>query len=136
MQARQRQAGLAGAQQVGKQVVITEPAPVFVQRYQEHLVGLQVTEDLGAVMAFTQGVAEFCAKALLAGGVVEKALHFGRQYLDDFFEQVIANQPFAAMQRLRQGAVGARLVGGQQPEAQTGDPAIAALDQVVQRLPA
>ncbi|MNJ63144.1 hypothetical protein D3C77_590220 [compost metagenome] len=70
VQARQRQAGLAGAQQVGEQVMITEPAPVLVQRHQEHLVCLQVSKDLGTVMAFAQGVTELGAKALLAGGVV------------------------------------------------------------------
>jgi hypothetical protein len=43
--ARQRLAGLPAAQQVGEQVVIAEPAPMLVERHQEHLMGLQVAQD-------------------------------------------------------------------------------------------
>jgi hypothetical protein len=38
---------------------------LLVQRHQEHLMGLQVTQDFGAVMGFTHGVAQLAAKALL-----------------------------------------------------------------------
>ncbi|MNJ15506.1 hypothetical protein D3C77_97540 [compost metagenome] len=109
---------------------------MLVQRHQEHLVRLQVTNDLGAVMAFAQGITQLAAEALLAGGVVQKALDFGWQDVDHLFEQVVANQSFTAMQCLGQCAVGPRFAGRQLPEAQAGHPAIAALDQVVQRLAA
>ncbi|MNE16452.1 hypothetical protein D3C80_1093960 [compost metagenome] len=136
VQARQRQAGLAAAQQVGKQMVIAVPAPMFVQRHQEYLMRLQVRDDLGAVVALTQGIAQLAAEALLARGIVEEALNFGRQNIDHFFEQVIADQALAAMQGLGQRTVGARLAGRQLPETQPGNPAVTALDQIIQGLAA
>ena len=63
-------------------------------------------------------------------------MYLRRQAVDDFFEQVIANQPFATVQALRQGALTAGFGGRQQPEAQAGDPALATTDQVFQRLTA
>ncbi|MNH06873.1 hypothetical protein D3C79_662520 [compost metagenome] len=134
VQLRRRFRRLTAAQQVGEQVVIAEPAAVLVQRYQEYLVRLQVTEDGGAVMAVAQGVAQGRAETLLTGGVVKKGLHIGGQDLDDLFQQVVADQALAAMQRLGQGMLVARLAGGQLPEAQPRHPAVAALDQVVQGL--
>ncbi|MNO80131.1 hypothetical protein D3C76_713240 [compost metagenome] len=46
-----------GAQQIGKQMVVTIPVAVLVQRHQEHLVGGQEAEDRGAVMGVAHGVA-------------------------------------------------------------------------------
>ncbi len=120
------------AQQVREQMVIAVPVTVLVQRHQKHLMGEEKAQDLGAVMGFADGVAELAAKAFLRSGFVEKRLHFGRQAIDDFFEQIIAYQPFAAVQCLRQRGIVARLGHRQQPEAQTGDPAFAALDQAFQ----
>lgn len=109
---------------------------MLVQWHQEHLVGKQEAQDLPAVMGVANGVAQFAAKAFLGCRVVEERLDLGRQAIDDFFEQIIADQPFPAVQRLRQRAIGACLRGGQQPEAQPRDPAFAALDQVFQCLTA
>ena len=106
-------AGTPRAQQVRKKMVITVPMPLLVKRHQEYLVRLQVTQDFGTVVGFTHRIAEFAAKSVLRGGVVQKRLHFGRQAVDDLFQQVIADQPFAAVQALRQGAVAAGLGGGQ-----------------------
>ena len=60
----------------------------------------QKTQDFGAVMGFANGVAQLAAKTLLRGGVIQKRLHLGGQAIDDFFEQVITNQPFPAVQGL------------------------------------
>ncbi|MNH43925.1 hypothetical protein D3C79_1059480 [compost metagenome] len=68
-------------------------------------------------MGVANGIAQFAAKTLLGRRVVEERLDLGGQAIDDLFEQVIADQPFPAVQRLRQRAVGTRLRGGQQPEA-------------------
>ena len=46
VQRHQRLARLTATQQIGEQMVIAEPAPVLVERHQEHLVGLQVAQDL------------------------------------------------------------------------------------------
>ncbi|MNX83745.1 hypothetical protein D3C86_1155200 [compost metagenome] len=107
----------ARAQQIGKQVMVTIPVAVLVQRHQEHLVGEQEAQDFAAVMGVANGIAQFAAKTLLGRRVVEERLDLGGQAIDDLFEQVIADQPFPAVQRLRQRAIGARLRGGQQPEA-------------------
>jgi len=125
-------AGAPCAQQIRKKMVITVPMPLVVQWHQKHLVRLQVTQDFGTVVGFTHRVAEFAAKSILRGGVVQKRLHVGRQAVDDFFQQVIADEPFAAVQALRQGAVATGFRGGQQPETQAGDPAFAAADQVIE----
>ena len=113
-------------------MVITVPMALLVQRHQEYLVGLQVAQDFAAVVGFAHGVAQFAAKALLGRGVVEKRLDFGWQAVDDFFEQVIADQPFPAVQALGQGAFAAGFGGRQQPETQAGHPAFTASDQVIQ----
>ncbi|MNP73816.1 hypothetical protein D3C76_1705910 [compost metagenome] len=63
---------------------------------------LQVTKDGRAVVALTQGIAQRRAEALLARSVEQKRLHVLRQDFDDFFQQIIANQPFPAMQSLGQ----------------------------------
>jgi hypothetical protein len=128
--------GRPGAQQVGKQVVITIPVTVFVQRYQEYLMREQKTQDLGTVMRLANGVAQFAAKTLLRRCVIQKCLHLGGQAIDDFFEQVIANQPFPTVQGLGQRAFGAGFGSRQQPETQASDPALAALDQALQRFAA
>lgn len=135
VQSRLGATGLPAAQQVGKQMVIAEPQPMLIQRHQEHLVGLQVAQDLGTVVPLAQGIAQFGAETLLAGGVVEKRLHRRRQDLDHLFEQIIANQSLAAMQCLGQGVVIAGFAGRQLPEAQPSHPAVAALDQVVRAWP-
>ncbi len=134
MQARQRQAGRPATQQVGKQVVVTEPTTALVQRHQKHLMRLQKTQNVGAVMALAQGIAEFTAEPLLTGRIVEERLDLTGQAVDHLFKQVITNQPLPAMQGLGQGVVGTGFAGCQQPESQAGDPAVAALDQVVQGL--
>ncbi|MNK92023.1 hypothetical protein D3C87_1121410 [compost metagenome] len=120
------------AQQIGKQMVVTIPMAMFVQRHQEHLVGEQEAQYFAAVMGVANGVAQFAAKAFLGRRVIEERLDLGGQAIDDLFEQVIADQPFPAVQGLRQRAVGTRLRGGQQPETQPRDPTFAALDQVFQ----
>ncbi|MNL20043.1 hypothetical protein D3C87_1412740 [compost metagenome] len=87
-------------------------------------------------MGVANGVAQLTAETFLRGGVVEKSLDLGRQAIDDFLKQIIANQPFPTVQRLGQCAVCAGLGRGQQPEPQAGDPAFAALDEVFHRLAA
>ncbi|MNN94703.1 hypothetical protein D3C81_2133760 [compost metagenome] len=52
-------------------------------------------------MGFANGVAQLAAKAFLGGGVVQKGLHLGRQAVDDLFQQIVADQPFPPVQRLR-----------------------------------
>ncbi|MNE21231.1 hypothetical protein D3C80_1143820 [compost metagenome] len=104
-------------QQIGKQMMITIPMTMLVQRHQEHLVGKQEAQDLPAVMGVANGIAQFAAETLLGRRVIEERLDLGGQAIDDFFEQIIADQPFPAMQRLRQRAIGARLRSRQQPEA-------------------
>lgn len=128
---RLRIGSLAGAQQIGKQVVITKPAALLVQRYQKHLMRLQITEHLDTVMAVARGVAQLGAKTLQARGVIEKCLNIGRQAVDHFLKQVFANQHFTAAQRLRQGTFIAGFSGRQQPEAQPGHPAFAAQNQAL-----
>ncbi|MNN18460.1 hypothetical protein D3C81_1316680 [compost metagenome] len=103
IQTRQRFAGLAATQQVGEQVMVTKPVAVFVQGHQKHLMSLQKAQDVGAVLAVTQGIAERRAEALLARRVEEKSLYVRRQDFDDFFQQVVAYQPFAAVQGVGQG---------------------------------
>ena len=126
--------GRATAQQVGKQMVVAEPVPLLVERHQEHLVGQQVTQDLGTVVGFAHRVAQFAAKALLGRGVVEKGLDLGGQAIDDFFEQVVADQAFTAVQGRWQCRAIASFRGREQPEAQPRHPTFATLDQAFQRL--
>ena len=57
VQTRLRFIGLAAAQQVGEQVMVSIPVAMLVQRHQKHLVRLQVTKDGRAVVALTQGIA-------------------------------------------------------------------------------
>ena len=61
----------------------------------------QKPQDFGAVVGFTHRVAQFAAKAFLRRGVVEKCLDLGGQAIDDFLQQIVANQPLPAVQRLR-----------------------------------
>ncbi|MNF68814.1 hypothetical protein D3C84_506800 [compost metagenome] len=128
--------GRPTAQQVGKQVVIAIPVAMFVQWHQKHLMGQQKAQDLGTVMGLAHRVTQLAAKAFLRSRVVEKRLHFGRQAIDDFFEQVVTNQALATVQRLRQRTAAPRFGGRQQPESQPRDPAFAARNQALQRFAA
>src|SRR5690606_10395256 len=66
------------------------------------------------------------AEAVEAGGLVEESLVALGLALDHFLQQVVVNQPVRGNRaRLRAG----RLLAGQQPQAQAGDPALAALQQ-------
>ncbi|CRQ88701.1 hypothetical protein PAERUG_E16_London_17_VIM_2_04_14_03229 [Pseudomonas aeruginosa] len=119
-------------QQVGEQVVVAEPLAVFVQRHEEDLVLLQVVEDRRAVAGLAHGIAELGAEALEARGLGEERLDLGRLPLDHLLQQVVADQFVGAVYP------GADLLlwiaARQQPEAQPGDPAFAALEQRVQRV--
>ena len=121
-------AGRIGTQQIGEQVVVTEPVALLVQRHQKHLMRLQVLEHGGTVMAIAHRIAQFGTEAIEAGGVIEKGLQLGRLALDHLFQQVIADHALGAVQTTL--AFG----GGEQPQAQASGPALAALQQVVQRL--
>ncbi len=91
---------------------------------------LQIIENLPAVMGLTDRIAQFAAKPLLRRGVVEKGLDVRRQAIEHLFQQIVADQSLPAMQDLGQGLViGLRR---QQPQAQPGNPAFAALDQGLQ----
>ena len=109
---------------------------MLVQRHQEHLMRLQEAQDRGTVVAAPQRIAKRGAETLLAGGFVQEGLHVHGQHVDDFFEQVVADQALAAMQRLGQGLLVSAVAGRQLPEAQPGHPAVAALNKVVQGLTA
>ena len=125
-------AGASSTQQIGKQMVITVPVPLLVQRYKEHLMGQQVAQDFGAVVGFAHAIAQFTAKALQGRGIEQKGLYFYRQAVDDLLEQVITDEPFTAVQALRQSLFIARFGSGQQPEAQARHPAFATTNQVIQ----
>ncbi|MNO70293.1 hypothetical protein D3C76_611710 [compost metagenome] len=115
-------------------MVIAEPLALFVQRHEEHLVLLQVLEDRGAVVGIAQGVAQLGGEAFEACGLAEKLLYLGRQLVDHFLQQIIADQFFRTVQR-DPAATGQRFTGmGEQPQAQPGDPALTAFDQDFQRL--
>ncbi|MNZ20855.1 hypothetical protein D3C78_379160 [compost metagenome] len=114
---RRQAGGGAGAQQVGEQVVIAEPVALLVQGHQEHLVGLQVAEDGGAVVALAHGVAELGAEALESGGFIEERLDVGPLPLDHFLQQVFTYQALAAMGGLLGFPTGQRVLTGQQPQA-------------------
>ncbi len=87
-------------------------------------------------MGLAHGVAQLTAETILRRGVVQKRLHFNRQTVDDLFQQIITNQPFAAVQVLRQHGLIAGFGDGQQPETQAGHPALTATNQVIQGLAA
>ena len=93
---------------------------------------LQVAQDGGAVMGVPEGITQFGGKALEARGLGQEYLDFRRLLVDHFFQQVVTDQLLGAMHgQVRH--VGRQFVAvGQQPQAQAGDPAFAALDQVVQ----
>ena len=94
--------------------------------------GLQVTQDLGAVMGFAHGIAQLAAKTVLGRRVEQERLHFRWQAVDHFLQQVVADQPFPTVQALRQGALVAGFGSRQQPKAQAGHPALAAANQAVE----
>ncbi|MCY1528950.1 hypothetical protein D9M68_640730 [compost metagenome] len=98
-------------------MVIAEPVALLVQGHQEHLVGLQVAEDGGAVVALAHGVAELGAEALESGGFIEERLDVGPLPLDHFLQQVFTYQALAAMGGLLGFPTGQRVLAGQQPQA-------------------
>ena len=108
--------GRARIEQIGEQVVIAKPVPLFIKRHQKHLIGLQMTDDCGAVMAVTNRIAQLSAEALHAGGVIKELLYLGGLPLDDFLEQVFTDQPFTTVQ-LKHLASFRQFLDSQQPEA-------------------
>jgi len=115
-------------------MMITVPVALLVQGHQEHLVRLQITQDFGAVMSFAHGVTQFAAETVLGRSIEQERLHFGWQAIDHLLQQVVADQPFSTVQALRQCVFVAGFGSRQQPETQTGYPAFAAADQVVEGL--
>jgi hypothetical protein len=137
VQGRRRRTGgrqFARQQQIGEQVVIAEPAALLIQRHQEYLVPLQVLQDCRAVMGIAQGIAEFGAESLEARGLLQEGLDLGGLLVDHLFQQVIADQLFGAAQRHFAAQLGQAIGVRQQPQAQPGDPAFAALDQALDDL--
>ena len=119
------------AQQVAEQVVVAEPAALVVQRHQEDLVRLEVFENRGAVRLFAQRIAQLGAEALETGSLVEEGLYRRRLAVDHFLEQVIVDQSVGARRGQWIGIRPGRVLAGQQPQAQAGDPAFATLQQQV-----
>ena len=82
-------------------MVIAKPFALLIQRHQKDLMRLQVTENRSAVMGIAQGIAQLGAKALLAGCFIEKGLHVRRLALNHLLQQVVVNQPIAALHMRR-----------------------------------
>jgi hypothetical protein len=82
---------LAHPQQVGEQAVVAVPAALPVQGNQEQVGPLEVLEQLLAVRAAGDRVAERAAQALEDRGVEQETPHVRRLPLQDLPGQVVEN---------------------------------------------
>jgi hypothetical protein len=86
----------AGPEDVRKQVVVTVPNALRVQRHQEEVLPVQPRQHLCAAGAVCNGIAERSRKAVQHSGLQQEILHVGGLAADHFLRQEVQHEAVAA----------------------------------------
>ena len=118
-----------GAERVGEQAVVAEPAALAVQRDHEDVLSLEGLEHGRTVVAAGEGVAQRAAELRQDGGVEQELRRLAGLAAQHLLEQVVEHEPVAAAERVDEpvhvGAVGMG-AGRERRQLQPGRPALSA----------
>ena len=90
----------ACAEDVGEQVVVSEPGPVVVERHDEQVVAVEAVEERPAVRLAGDGGAQAPGETLQHGGAQQELAHLGGLLGKDLVGEVVHHEPVAARERL------------------------------------
>ncbi len=96
-----------GQQQIAKQVVVAEPRSVLVERDHEQVRALQLPQDLLAVVAFGDGIAQRSGQPREDGGAHQEMADRTRLREDDLVPQVVDQEALVG-RKLLQNALAVR----------------------------